>query len=268
MTRARRALVALAAAAAPACGAPLMKLPPGPGAPAPDAPAALAEATSACRGVTTLTAEIGVSGSAAGHRARGTLSAGVAAPASARLEAVAPFGQPLFILVTTGGDATLLLPRDNRVLEHGKPAAVLEAIAGVPLDGADLRRVLTGCAAASNAAGAGHALGDDWRLVPGPAGDVYLHREPHTAPWHVVATVHGGSDPSVAWRAEYSEFANGLPRAIRLASSRKDRFDLRLKLSQVDLNVPLGAEVFRVRIPPNADPISIDELRQSGPLGK
>ena len=51
---------------------------------------------------------------------------------------MAPFGQPLFIFVATGDDATLLLPRDERVLEHGRPDAVLEAVAGVPLGAADL----------------------------------------------------------------------------------------------------------------------------------
>ena len=61
-------------------------------------------------------------------------SVGVAAPASARLEAVAPFGPPLFIFAATDDDATLLLPRDERVLEHGRPAEVLDAVAGVPLE--------------------------------------------------------------------------------------------------------------------------------------
>ena len=112
-----------------------MKLPSGPGAPAPDAADALAQATSACRGIRTLTAEIAVSGS--GRRPADSAagcSAGLAAPASARLEAVAPFGPPLFIFVATDDDATLLLPRDDRVLEHGRPDEVLEAVAGVPLE--------------------------------------------------------------------------------------------------------------------------------------
>ena len=103
-----------------------MKLPAGPGAPAPDAADALAQATSVCRGIRTLTAEVAASGKAAGSRFRGRLSVGVAAPASARIEAVAPFGPPVFIFVATNDDATLLLPRDDRVLEHGRPDEVLE----------------------------------------------------------------------------------------------------------------------------------------------
>ena len=80
----------------------------------------LAPATATCRAVRTLTAEIAVSGSAGGHRLRGRLSAGVAAPASVRLEAVAPFGPPLFIFVAMGDDAALLLPVMEIVWQHGK----------------------------------------------------------------------------------------------------------------------------------------------------
>ena len=85
MTRPGRALAALLAAAALAasCGAPLMKLPAGPGTPAPDVREAVAEATAACRSVSTITTEIAVNGSVAGHRLRGHLLAGLAAPASA-----------------------------------------------------------------------------------------------------------------------------------------------------------------------------------------
>jgi hypothetical protein len=48
--------VILLALCSASCGAPLMKLPSGPGTPASDGRDALADATSACRAVTTLTA--------------------------------------------------------------------------------------------------------------------------------------------------------------------------------------------------------------------
>jgi len=121
-----------------------MKLP-SPGAPAPDAHEAAAEAMTACRGVQTMSAEIGASGSVGGNGLRGRLLVGVAAPASARIEAVAPFGQPIFIFVARGPGndaATLLLPRDNRVLEHAAPGAVLRAITGMSLDAADRKSVV------------------------------------------------------------------------------------------------------------------------------
>ena len=94
--------------------------------------------------------------------------------------------------------------------------------------------------------------------------DVYLRR---SAPdrWQLAAAVHHSS--SGEWRAEYANFEDGLPRAIRLASADGKRFDLRLALSQVELNVRFGPEVFRIQIPRDAEPITIEELKRSGPLG-
>ena len=253
--------------AASSCGAPLMKLPPGPGAPAADAADALSQATAECRGVRTLTAEIAASGKAAGSRFRGRLSTGVAAPASARIEAVAPFGPPVFIFVATDDESTLLLPRDDRVLEHGRPADVLGAIAGVPLSAADLYVTLTGCAPAS-AARQGNERGPDWRVVgAGEDAEMYLHRDAAGQPWHLVALVRRPAS-GAAWRAEYREHQGGLPRAIRLASidaPGSAAFDLTLRLSQVETNVPLDAPVFRVDVPRSASPITLDELRHARP---
>ena len=141
----RRAfIVAVATACFTSCAPALLKLPAGPGGPAADARDALIEATTACQKITTLSAEIAASGSAGGRGLRARLLTGVARPASARIEAVAPFGAPLFIFVARANDATLLLPRDDRVLQHGRPDEVLEAVAGVPLDPIELRSTLTG----------------------------------------------------------------------------------------------------------------------------
>jgi len=269
LVRPARALVAVVAVVSASCAAPLMKLPFGPGALAPDAADLLAQATTTCRGIRTFTAEIAVSGSVGANKTRGRLSAGLAAPASARLEAVAPFGEPLFIFAATGNDATLLLPRDQRVLDHGPPDAVLEAIAGVPLGAAELRATLTGCTAgAADPAGA-RQLGDMWRTVPvGPDHVVYLHRDSPSAPWRLVVSVRHAAGSQRGWRAQYRDFQNDLPRAVRLTSDSAgpSGFDLQLVLSQVETNVPLGPEVFRVQIPASADPITLEELKRVGPL--
>jgi hypothetical protein len=250
--------------AAVSCGAPLMKLPAGPGSPAADAVEALAQATAVCRGIRTLTAEVAASGKVSGQRFRVRLSAGVAAPASARLEAVAPFGPPIFILAAVNDEATLLLPRDDRVLQHGRSAEVLDAVAGVPLSAADLHAVLTGCAPAVPRA-EGRELGADWRLVnDSSAGALYLHRAAANQPWQLVSVVRR------AWRVDYRDPLNGLPRAIRVTSVAGDRdpdasFDVTLVLSQVETNVPLGDETFQVDVPRTAKPISLDELRHARP---
>jgi hypothetical protein len=264
MIRLPRTGVLAAAVLTASCGARLMRLPGGPGTPAGDGSEALAEATSICRGISSIQAEVAVSGSAGGRRLRARLHLGLQAPASARLEAIAPFGQPLFIFVARDNQATLLLPRDNRVLENGRPDAVLEALTGVPLDAAELRAALTGCSVGPDVSRAVQ-LADVWRVVPDGTSLLYLRRDP-PAPWRLVATVHRPS-ASPEWRAQYSDFQDGLPRTVRFVSSDPDRFNLRLASSQVDLNMPLAAEAFEVRGSESADPISLDELRRSGPLG-
>jgi hypothetical protein len=245
------------------CGAPLMKLPGGPGGPASDAAPALADATRACRAVSTITAEIAGSGSVGGQRFRARLTAGLAPPASARLEAAAPFGAPIFILVASGTDATLLLPHDDKVLEHGKPAEVLEALAGLPVDAAELRSALVGCPAAPDAASA-RQVAEDWRVLTDGSDEVYLRREGTPPVWRLVAIVHGSSS-NRGWRAEYRDFENGLPRSVRFAGLAPKSFDVRLGLSQVETNTTLGPDVFRVQIPADAEPITIDELRRARP---
>ena len=240
-----------------------MKLPAGPGAPAPDAAPALEEATRACRAVSTITAEINGSGRIGGRRFRARMTAGLAPPASARVEAAAPFGAPLFILVATGDDATLLMPHDGRVLEHGRPAEVLEALAGLPLDAGQLRTALVGCPSAPDA-GAARQVAEDWRLLPDGSDQVYLRRDGKPPAWRVVAIVHRPSG-GASWRAEYRDSENGLPRSVRFAGEAEDSFDVRLTLSQVETNTTLGPEVFRVRIPPDAEPITIDELKRARP---
>jgi hypothetical protein len=262
--RAARAAVipALVSLLAAACSPPLLKLPPGPRLPATDGPAAIDEATAACRAVSTITLEMSVRGSVGGQRLRGRLSAGLAKPASARLEAVASFGQPAFFFVATDANATLFVPRDQRVA-RGRPDALLEAVAGVPLDASALRAVVTGCASMPSVAGV-QAIGVDWRVTGDGNDEVYLRRDRQTAAWHLVTTLRRGAD---GWRADYSNFDRGLPRTIRLVSTPAGRFDLQLELSQVELNTPLGPDAFQLQVPASAEVISVDELRRSGPLG-
>ena len=102
--------------------------------------------------------------------------------------------------------------------------------------------------------------------IPG-ASDVYLQRERAGEPWRIVAVVHRDA-AQVEWRAEFRDFQNDLPRTIRIGSAERRRFDLTLALSQVDINAPLGPDVFRVNLPAGVKPITIEELRRSGPLAE
>ena len=255
----------LAALTAASCGVPLMKLPVGPGEPASDAAALFAQATAACVRVSSLSVELGVRGSVGGSRMRGRLLVGVAGTDGLYIEAPAPFGAPVFVLGATGGSATLLLPRDKRVVEHSTPRDILEAIAGVPLDAAALRSTLTGCAPAGTSAdGDARRLGDNWRIISGPT-ILYVKREGADAPWRLVSMVRTGAD---GWRTDYAAFTDGVPHSVRLVSNAPRRFDLRLELSQLELNPTLDPATFRVVVPPGTQPMSIEELRAGGPISK
>ena len=44
--------------------------------------------------------------------------------------------------------------------------------------------------------------------------------------------------------------------------------DLTIRLSQVDINEPLDDAAFQVDVPPDATPMTLEQLRQAGPLGR
>ncbi len=264
-----RALLIALALATVSCAPRLMKLPSGPGAPAPDAAHALADASKDCREIRSLSAAVSVSGKVNGERLRGKLLVGVATPASARIEATAPFGAPVFILVANQNDATLYIPRGDRVLEHARTDQVVEALTGVPLSAEELLPALTACWAADARLVKAVQHGPDWREVfVEPDHVLHLHRDGASAPWRVVAALRNLEHSGRRWLAEYRDVTNGLPRAVRIVSADAEShgtYDLTLSLSQVALNESLGADVFRVAIPRSADPITLDELKRARP---
>ncbi len=262
----RLSLAALAAAAvlAAACGPRALALPSGEGEAFAAYREAFDEAARPCRAVRTLTAEISISGRVASQKLRGRATLGLSAPASLRLEGVAPFGPPAFILVADGLRATLLLPRDHRVLADAPPAAILGALVGLSLGPADLLALLSGCIVSAPEAEAGRRFGADWARIDLAGGaTAYLQRDRQRG-WRIRA----GTRPLL--RVEYGADGGQTPAEARLvAAEGADRpTDLRLALTQVELNATLGAEVFAVKPPADAKPLTLDELRQSGPLGE
>jgi hypothetical protein len=254
------ALAALAGSTA--CAPKRLALPAGAGTPFPAFAAAYGEATSQCRGARTITATLALSGRAGDTRLRGNVDAGFAEPASVRLEGRAPFGRPLFILVARdAGTATLVLPRDNRVLRGAPPASIVEALAGIALGPADLRSVVAGCGLGAADPSAGRAYEDNWVAVD--AGETTTFLRQADGAWRLVAARRA------ALSIEYDEFTAGRPTRIRMraAAGPGPPTDVAVRLSDVDINVPLGDEVFAVDVSPQAEPLTLDELRRAGPLG-
>lgn len=241
-----------------ACGPPRVVLPSGSGTPFSDYVPVLAGARAACEGVRTFQAELGLSGGAAGQRLRGRIHAGLA-PGALRLEGVAPFGSPIFILVADGAEGTLLLPRDRRVLRNAPPEEILNALVGIRLGPDDLRSLLTGCVKASAEPASARSYGPDWLAVDlATGGTIYLRRL--RGEWQIVAGRYGGLE------IDYTAFANARPSQIVL---RGKDLNLMLALGQIELNgdLPLQALV-AVNVAPGMSPLTLDELRRAGPLGR
>jgi hypothetical protein len=257
-------VVALMAVAASGCAPHRLELPSGDGQPFPSFADAVREATASCRDVRTITAELGIAGRAGGHRVRGRATAGLALPAGVRLEGTAPFGPPVFILASLGSQATLLLPRDNRVAHADTPAAILEALVGLDLEAADLLALLSGCVVPDPQPASGELLPAGWARIELAGGTTMFLRRDGRKRWEVRAGIRPGL------RAEYERDATGAATAVRLimGDDTPTATNLRLSLSQVDRNVPLGPEVFAVKVPGDARPITLAELRQVGPMGE
>jgi hypothetical protein len=241
-----------------ACGPRRVALPSGPGTPAPGYAQALAGARASCENVRTLQGELALSGRAVGQRLRGRIHAGFAQGAL-RLEGVAPFGSPVFILVASGAKGTLLLLRDRRVLQDAPPEEILNALVGISLGPDDLRALLAGCVKAQADPAAGQAYGADWmsvELVSG--GTIYLHRD--GGAWRILAGRYGELE------IDYTAFQGERPSEIAL---RGKDLELMLALNQVEINgdLPSGPLV-AVTIPPGVSPMTLEELRRAGPLGR
>ena len=261
--RRRLAPFVLAAAVAAACGAPSrVVLPDGPGTPLADPATLLEAATVTCRAVDTITAEAAMSGRVGGERVRGRLLLGVDRLGRLRLEAVAPFGAPLLVLAASGRGTTLVLPRDGRVLEGAALADVLDALVGLRLGGVDLHDVLTGCPpGGARAAGGRRYPGRVNAIDLDAGGTVWVREEPTGA--RLVVREAGGLT------VEYADFALGLAARLTIIAAGRGGLaasELVLRLSQVERGVPLDDRAFEVEVPAGSTPLTLDELRQSGPL--
>jgi outer membrane lipoprotein-sorting protein len=262
MTR-RASLFLCAACLASACtpSAP-PSFPTGAGEPFPDAVVAYEQAIASCRDVKTLTASMALSGKAGRTSVRGRIDAGFEAPARMRLEGRAAFGRAVFVLTADGDRATLVLPRDERVLANAPPDQIVETLAGVPLGSDALRTVVSGCGLSiANAPVDGRLYADGWAAVSLGNATTYLRRT--GIAWQVTGAMRD------SLTVFYSGIVNSRPSTIRLRATASGRVaaDLTLQVSQVEINKPLDPRAFKAEIPEHAAPLTLEELRRAGPLG-
>ncbi|MBI2834501.1 MAG: hypothetical protein HYX76_08775 [Acidobacteria bacterium] len=180
-----------------------------------------------------------------------------------RLEGTAPFGPPAFILVAQADEATLLLPRDERVLTGAAAPAILDALTGIALGPDDLQAVLTGCITPGAQPSGGRSYAGDWLVVDLDDGSVAYLKGPTASPFVVAATTG-------RWTIEYGDSSSGFPRRVRLMSRPGSvrRTDIQVSIAQFETNMNLDAATFTVKIPPDALPLTLEDLRAAGPLGQ
>lgn len=247
-------------------------MPPRPsGTPGPDPTAAdaFAAATASCRGFRSIEGELALSGRAGEERVRGRVITGLEAGGAVRLEAPAPFGAPFFILAGRSEVATLILPRERRVLKDTPVSAVLERLTGLSLGADDLRLILSGCLVETPAPADGRQWPGGWQAVTiGPERVAYL-RTVQGRPV-LVAADYG------PWHVDYSQHAAGFPRVIRVRSALGRRslgegdgaIDITARVEQLEVNTQINPRAWVVDVPSDADPMTLDELRSIAPLAQ
>jgi outer membrane biogenesis lipoprotein LolB len=242
-----------------ACASRRVSLPSDPGRPLPDYSAIHAQVSSACAGVRTFTAALGLAGQAGEQSLRGRVIAGFERPSSMRLEGVAPFGAPAFVLTTRADSALLVLPRQSRVVRDASPSDLLGALTGVTLAPGDLQAVLTGCVESAPRATAGRLHGNGWASLDLAGGaTIYLQR--NGPRWRVRAARRQN------WQIEYPLWPGAFPQSVRLHADMPVEVDLTATISEVEANVDLRDDTFTVDVPRDAQPLTLEELREAGPL--
>jgi len=243
-------------------------LPSDAGTPFADFAAVHTQLSSACSGVRTLTMEIGLSGRAGDEPLRGRVIAGFERPSSMHLQGVAPFGGPVFLLWARDGSASLLLTREERIVRNAAPEAILGALTGVALNPADLQAVFTGCVVPAPRATGGRLHSGGFASIDvesadqgnqGKTATLYLQRT--GSQWQLRAAKRE------RWQFEYTQGTGSFPQSVKLISMNPDvRVGLTAALSQVETNQAIDPKAFVVEAPKDAVSVTIEELRQAGPL--
>lgn len=275
MIRARRARPAVVCIlnfafciAVTACGVPKpITLPSDPGGPFPDFASVHPQISSACAGVRTLRGELALSGRAGTEGVRGTVHVGFERPSSMRLEGVAPFGPPVFILAGRGDSATLVLQREERIIRNERPEAILEALTGVSLGPADLLAAFTGCVLPAPRPVAGRVHSGDVASIDIESDDqgqtrratLFLKRS--GSRWQLYAARRD------RWQMEYAFGTGMFPQSVRLVSLSPDvAVNIAAALAGIETNVDIDPAAFAVQEQKNLQPLTLEELRQAGPL--
>lgn len=234
-----------------------LALPTGSGTPLADVAAAEQAARASCQAHAAVTADLRLSGRIDDEKVRGTLQVGVTREAM-RLEGLAPFGAPVFILAARPGQAVLLLPRESAVARGTSAPELLDAVVGVAMTPADLLAIVSGCGVAEWQVRGGATFGDAWtRLDLDENRTIWLRNAPSGPPVLMAAA-------DQRWQIEYTRTGTAWPTAIRLrgiASGAASRTDAVFALDAPEVLAALPDGALDIDVPVGAKDVTLADLR-------
>lgn len=239
----------------------VVQTPAGEGTPVADLTAVQAHVDAVCTEPAALTADLRLSGRIDGDRVRGTLQVGVTAD-SVRLEGIAPFGAPVFVLAGRPGQAVLLLPREPAVARGVSPGELLDAVVGVPFGPADLRALIAGCGVTGRHVHAASTFPQGWTRVVVDADRILWLRAAGGEPPVLVAASDG------MWEVSYTRDGATWPSTIRLRRRAEGRAatDASFVVDAPEALATLPAAALDVTIPAGAREVTVADLRNAREL--
>jgi hypothetical protein len=226
--------------------------------PVPDAEASAAweSATRACADVRLFNADVRPSGRLGDTRVRATsLLVAVGAAGQIGLEASVA-NQTQFVLKGDASQATLVLPRENRMVT-ASAADILHALIGLDAGPERLLSIFSGCVAVARAVVQAERIGGLMRITT-PDAVVFLRVD--RGAWRPVAGEFDG------WLVDYRRFGAGSPAVIGIRSpaGREPAVDLTLTVRDALLNPDLPPAAFAIVVPPGTEPAEVQDLRLLG----
>jgi hypothetical protein len=103
------------------------------------------------------------------------------------------------------------------------------------------------------------------------ATSVFLARDGGT--WRISAGRRDGGAALGSWSVSYAAFTVGFPASITVRQDRGGASPgpptvLALQVSQLETNTPIESRAFEVTVPADAQALTLEDLRRSGPLAE
>ena len=205
-------------------------------------------------------ADVSVRGVAGSYRVDRQLKVGMWPNDSlVRIESVPQNTPNSFVLLVSGGSATLLLDNGSRVVRSSGSAPVLARVIGVPFEANQLESLLRGCYP-TEFGGIPTLYGNEQLLVPfGANGRAYYQREVGNGPWRLQTLFHPSTGLEPAWRMDLFDLQGGRPRRFVVSGIAARPLRVEIRLSNV-VAASLPREMFETKIPSTSRPISLDDI--------